>query len=163
MARNTDCLFLLEAHEKYVLKQEHSPPNKTSKVKIGNNNAQVIIFKWLRTRSNRSYYFPKLHDTNESIDPHTRPTIFAMTNALDESHLSHHLGTKALVWGATNLGGDAFNNFLQWGITTTWANCYCLTVSAIVLEDTKDTGRCANETCCATCWWWKQVRYVCQS
>jgi hypothetical protein len=36
------CLpFLLEAHEKYVLKQEHSPPNKTSKVEIGSNNAKI--------------------------------------------------------------------------------------------------------------------------
>jgi hypothetical protein len=37
-----------------------------------------------------------LHDTNESTDPNTSPTIFAKASALDESHLSHHLGTKDL-------------------------------------------------------------------
>jgi hypothetical protein len=40
--------------------------------------------------------FPILHDTNESTDPNTWPTIFAKASGLEESHVCNHLGTKAV-------------------------------------------------------------------
>jgi hypothetical protein len=117
--------FFSYRHDTTMSETRTFSTHNTIKVESRNNNVKINIFHWFRVRlilpllSSRLTWY-------KWIDRSTHPTyISAKAIALDESHLSHHLGTKALVvhLKGAQLERDAFNKFIRWGITTTWLNC----------------------------------------